>query len=524
VDADTSKNIPIRWRVVRSTLSNYAGQFVTLIVGFILTPFIINQLGVTSYGLWVLVGAVVAYGTLFDFGIWATVIKYVAEYRARGESEEAHHLVATALTLHTLLGLAVVVITLLLAPVFPKLFNVPPADQATATALVMLSGLGIGISIPSTTSVAVLCGLQRFDLSNLISAGGTLLTGIATVVVLLLGGGVVAIVAVGIPLTLLMQIPSVWLVYYIAPDLKFGWKGAQRSLVRKVVSFGSPLFIMQVSGRLQNKTDEIVIGAVLPVSAIAPYSVARRLSEWASLLANQFVKVLLPLASELHVNTDWTRLRSLYLVSTRLTLAIYLPIGCAIVLLARPFLTAWVGPAFAASAPLVGILTLSGLIDASQWPAGSVLQGTARHHWLAVMSACSAVLNLVLSIFLAQRMGVAGVALGTLIPTALIDLGLVMPYAMRVIGVGARDVLRKSVMPALLPVIPTVLFLLVIQATVPLSSLLAVIIAAGCGMLIYLAVYVPVSASEFERQTYRSLAVSVFRFASTCWKNWRTAS
>ncbi len=69
----------IRWRVVRGTLSNYAGQFVTLIVGFILTPFIINQPGVTSYGPWMLVGAVVAYGTLSDFGIWGTVIKYVAE-------------------------------------------------------------------------------------------------------------------------------------------------------------------------------------------------------------------------------------------------------------------------------------------------------------------------------------------------------------------------------------------------------------------------------------------------------------
>jgi O-antigen/teichoic acid export membrane protein len=369
----------------------------------------------------------------------------------------------------------------------------------------------------------VLRGLQRFDLSNLISASGTLLTGIATVVVLLLGGGGVAVVAIGIPLTLLMQIPSVWLVYRIAPDLRFGWKGAQRSLVRQVVSFGSPIFVMQVAGRMQNKTDEIVIGAVLPVSAIAPYSVARRLSEWASLLTEQFVKVLLPLASELQVDTDWSRLRSLYLVGTRLTLAIFLPIGCAITLLAEPLLTAWVGPAFAASAPLVAILTLSGLIDASQWPAGSVLQGTARHHWLAVMAACAAILNLGLSIVLAGRLGVAGVALGTLIPTVLINLGVVMPYAMRVIGVSFREILRESVIPALWPVIPCVLFLLVVESAVPLVSLLTVGIAAGGGVLIYLVVYVLVSASDFERRTYRAFAASAFRFASTHWKNWRTA-
>ena len=513
----------IRRRVIRGTLSNYAGQFITLIVGFILTPFIINQLGAASYGLWVLVGAVVAYGTLFDFGIWGTVIKYVAEYRARGAGVAAQHLVATALTLHTLLGMTVITISVLLAPIFPVIFNVAPADRATASALVVIAGLGIGVAIPSTTSVAVLRGLQRFDLANLIAAGGTLLTGIATVLVLLGGGGVVAMAAVGIPITLLMQAPSVWLVYRIAPDLKFGWRGAQCALVRQVLSFGSPLFVMQAAGRLQNKTDEIVIGAVLPVSAIAPYAVARRLSEWAALLTEQFVKVLLPLSSELQASTDWSRLRALYLISTRLTLAIFLPIGCAIVLLARPLLTAWVGPAFADSAPLVAILTLAGLIDASQWPAGSLLQGTARHHRLAVISAGAAMANLALSIVLAHRIGVLGVALGTLIPTTVINLGLVLPYALRVIGVSAREMARQSVLPALAPVVPCVLFLLLVQVVTPLTSLLAVGFAAGCGVLVYVSTYLLTSASDFERQTLRDYATSALRFACARWKHWRTA-
>ncbi len=503
----------IRRRVLRGTLSNYAGQFVTLATGFLLTPFVIQQLGMAGYGLWVLVGSVVAYGTLFDFGIWGTVIKYVAEHRARAETEQARSLVATALVLHTLLSLGVVAASTLIAPVFPDLFNV--ADRATATRLVLLSGLGIGVSIPCTTSVAVLRGLHRFDLANAIGATGTLLTAVATVAVLLNGGGVLGMVAAGIPITLLMQIPSVWLVYRIAPDLRFGWRGAQRSLVRKVVSFGSPLFVMQVAGRLQNKTDEIVIGAILPVSAIAPYAVARRLSEWASLLTEQFVKVLLPLASELGASTDWVRLRALYLTSTRLTLAIYLPLGCTIAILAQPILTAWVGPAFAGSAPLVALLTLAGLIDASQWPAGSVLQGAARHRALAVMSAGSAVASLVLSIVLARSVGLTGVALGTLIPTTAINLAFVLPYTMRVMRVGAGDVFRMSVLPALLPGVPMILALAVFRQALAPTSFVALAAVAGAGVLVYGLGYLAVGASEFERQTYRGFASGVARVATT---------
>jgi O-antigen/teichoic acid export membrane protein len=55
--------------VILSSLSNYVGKFVNLISWFILTPFILNQLGDRSYGLWALVGSVTAYGLLLNLGI-----------------------------------------------------------------------------------------------------------------------------------------------------------------------------------------------------------------------------------------------------------------------------------------------------------------------------------------------------------------------------------------------------------------------------------------------------------------------
>lgn len=506
---DASRDSFLRRRVLRGALSNYVGQFVTLATGFLLTPFVLHQLGATGYGLSVLVGSVVAYGMLFDFGIWGAVIKYVSEYRARGEIAQARSFVATALTLHTLLGLTAIALSAVIAPIFPDVFNVPPADRATAVRLVLLSGLGIGVAIPCTTSAAVLHGLHRFDLGNVISAVGTFLTGVATVIVLLLGGGVLGMVAVAAPITVLMQVPSVWLVNRIAPELKFGWRGARRSLVRKIISFGSPLFVMQVAGRLETRTDEIVIGAFLPVSTIAPYAVARRLSAWASLLTQQFVRVLLPLASELQAHTDWVRLRAVYLTGTRVTLAIFLPIGCTLAVLARPILTAWVGPVYADSAPLVAILTLAGLADVSQWTASTILQGMARHRVLAAMSACSAVANLALSIALVKGLGVTGVALGTLIPTTAVSLGLVMPYVMRVIGIRPAEVLRTSVLPALLPAVPMAIALLALQQVVDLSSIVSLIAVAGVGVLVYVVGYLVLGASESERRTYRGFALDV---------------
>jgi O-antigen/teichoic acid export membrane protein len=515
---DSAKDAGIRQRVVRSTLANYLGQFVMFGTGFLLTPFILHQLGAASYGLWLLVASVVAYGSLPELGVTGAVIKYVAEYRVRGHSAEARRLIATALWLYTILGLIIIVLSVALAPFFPRLFNISPAERATASWLVVLMGLALGISIPCATTHGVLRGLQRFDLINVISISGTLLTAIATVAVLLLGGGLLGMVAVNIPITLIMQVPAIWFIKRSAPELRLSWRGASRHMARTVFSFSSSLFVIQASERLQTKTDEIVIGAFLPVRAVTPYGIARRLSEAAQLLTRQFLKVLLPLASELHAEKDQARLQALYTASTRLTLAVFLPVGSIIIILARPLLTVWVGATYARYANLVLILTIASLIDTSQWPAASVLQGMARHRLLAVISIASGLANVVLSIVLVRSLGLTGIALGTLIPTSVECLLFIMPYSMHVIGISARTLLMKVVWPTLVPAIPMIITLYTIQQTLAPSSLLSIALVACAGVLIYVIGYFSIGASSIERQTCRNFADSTIRFTGALLK------
>lgn len=86
VGGEAEQGALIHSRVLRGIMSNYAGQAVTVVTWILLTPFILARLGPTNYGLWVLIGSVIGYGTLLDFGIGGAVIKYMAEYRAREHS------------------------------------------------------------------------------------------------------------------------------------------------------------------------------------------------------------------------------------------------------------------------------------------------------------------------------------------------------------------------------------------------------------------------------------------------------
>ena len=79
------------------------------------------------------------------------------------------------------------------------------------------------------------------------------------------------------------------------------------------MSFSGASFIIDAAFGLQMKADEAIIGATMPVSAVSPYSIARRLSALPQMAAEQAVSVFLPLSSELHAQGDINRLRALYL-------------------------------------------------------------------------------------------------------------------------------------------------------------------------------------------------------------------
>ena len=485
--------------LLRSTASNVAGQVVLLGVWFALTPFIVHELGAAPYGLWVLVASVVAYGNLLDLGVGAAVTKYVADLLARERPDEASAVIATALAMYCVLGVFVIAATVPFAVAFPDLFSIPPGQRDDARWVVLLTGGALAFQLPATTALAVVRGLHRFDLLNVISVGATLVQAGATVVVLLLGGGVVGLAAINLPLAVLTQIPMVLVIRRTAPSLRFGLRGARRGLVREVASFSASLAVSNGAGIVKFKTDEIVIASSLPLATVAPYALARRLSEIPTLLAYQFVRIIFPLASGLHATGDAARLRALYVGSTRVALALFVPIALGLVVLVEPFLTAWVGARYASEASIAVILIAAGLLDMAMWPAASMLMGSNKHRLLAVFSGGSALLNLGLSVTLVGHLGVTGVALGTLIATGLEAL-IVVPYAMWRHDVRVSSLIREALAPALLPALPAAVTFVALRGAVHPSSLLAITAVGAVGGLAYAAGYLAFPASADERR------------------------
>jgi O-antigen/teichoic acid export membrane protein len=250
---------------------------------------------------------------------------------------------------------------------------------------------------------------------------------------------------------------------------------------------------------MQTKTAEFVVAAVGSLAAVTPYALARRLSDVAEMVAVQFLKVVMPLASELHASERSGKLRNLYIVSSRIVLAISVPVAVVLTVIGGRLLALWVGPQYARYAQLVAVLAVSRLIASSQWPASEILLGMTKHRMVAATALTSGVLHVVLGAVLMPFFGLTGVAMGGLIPNVIASLCIIMPFARRTVGVSVGTVVREIWAPTLIPGAAAAAVLWMLQHGAVSPSLPMVILWIVASALVFGAGYVSMPACHAER-------------------------
>jgi O-antigen/teichoic acid export membrane protein len=183
-----------------------------------------------------------------------------------------------------------------------------------------------------------------------------------------------------------------------------------------------------------------------------------------------------------------------------LTLLVLVPFAAVVFVLSPALLTHWVGPEYAAGAEIAMMLTIAAVASTSLWPAVTILQGIGRHRPLAWMALASGLSNLALSLLLVQPFGIRGVALGTLVPTVLEHVCLMLPYTLHALEVDLRSLLREAILPTALPIVPMIALLQISTRTLGTDSLLACLVIGAIGVASYALVYLWLGAGPQERE------------------------
>src|SRR5690606_2922508 len=84
----------------KGAILSYITIFLANIVGLVLTPFIIRSLGDSEYGLYTLLGALVAQIAVLNLGLNNTAIRFVSKYRAESNRDAEKSFLGTVMLIY----------------------------------------------------------------------------------------------------------------------------------------------------------------------------------------------------------------------------------------------------------------------------------------------------------------------------------------------------------------------------------------------------------------------------------------
>jgi O-antigen/teichoic acid export membrane protein len=125
---------------------------------------------------------------------------------------------------------------------------------------------------------------------------------------------------------------------------------------------------------------------------------------------------LVPAVSSMQSGTTPSRIGDICIRMTRYCALLLLLLGLLLVVGGYPLLSLWVGKRYATQSALyLEVLVLGNVVRQLVLPYILIVVATGRQHLATVAGIAEASVNIVLSIWLVQRVGAVGVAVGTLV-------------------------------------------------------------------------------------------------------------
>ena len=443
--------------------SNYLRFAISMVVVLIMTPYIIGQLGMDLFGLWSLIFAVIGIFGLMDFGFATAAVKAVAEAAGNNDATGRNRALASLLMVYTVIGLLSLLLVIMLSGPVAGSFDLTDNQPGAFLPVFWLLGIAVSLNFPASLFKAALSGAGRMHIVNAVELLMVLINAGLIYTLLQAGYGITGL-AISTAVTMLgTSLALIPLTYRLLPDFSLHWRLVSLDKIRPLLSFSVYAFMANIAVLMTLRLDLVVIKLFLPLSAVALYAVAAKISEYTFLLNKQFSNALMPLVSQLHGRGDSGAVRRIMTDGTRMLLALAVPGIGLLYYYAPEFIQLWLGAEFAESADLLRILLLALVPMTLQLNAANILGMTGQHRFLAFAMLASAALNLLLTVVLISVFGILGAALGTLAAVLLVEAAVILPRACRHSQVSALGFFRTVVWPSLPAAVPMLACALVLD-------------------------------------------------------------
>jgi O-antigen/teichoic acid export membrane protein len=431
-------------------------------VALVITPFIVRNLTIEGYGIYILLTSVFGYYGIFDLGLGQGLVKFVSEYLATQDNKRLNIAINSIFWTQFIVGAFLSFLLVVFASSIVAIFNVSPANYPVTVSALKICAVGFFFSMLSATFSSVLIGMQRYDITSVTDSMINLTLNILILVVSFLKYGLVGVVIV----TVISSIVSFVVYFFILrsklPQYKIGFL-LDFAVLKKFLVFSSNIFLSKISSIFANYIVRFVVSFFLGPSAVTYYAIpAKLLGAYGGVLSSA-AGTLFPFTSNLAATGKSDEIRAIFLKASSLFVAISLPLSLFIALFSKGIMTLWMGSDFAENSWMVlTILCISSTIGGFSAVPNLVILGMGNSKLIGIFSVITIVSYIIFLPFFTKFFGIIGASCALLI-TSLIVISYVIKKTNNFVGVKFTDywknVFSVHILPAFLFLMAGVLVL-----------------------------------------------------------------
>lgn len=405
----TNRFSPVQ--ILKNIITNAGVFVVNTIISFWFTPFLLRSLGKEMFGFIPLITSVVNYFGIITLSLTSATNRFLMIELEREDIDKSNQVFNTSFVGMLILILVTIPIGALLVIYVADILQVPPDQNWSIQLLLMGSILAfIFTTLRSSFSIAAF-SQNRFDLQNFISFLGRLVQVVATVSLFTLLTPSLIYASVGIFLAALIQLAGDFYLWKrLLPFLAIKFGEFKKELFKEMMGTSTWMLLNWIGFILFMNIEMIVANQYLPLALVGMYGAVLTIPTNLRTIASIINNVWGPLILSKYSRNDYTGIDRVARTSMKLIgLSIALPIGfvCGV---AREFLIYWLGPEFEAMTWVVVVLSFHLSVNLVS-PSLDYLQLSLNKLKVpALVTLMTGITSLFLSIYLAQRYGLMGIA------------------------------------------------------------------------------------------------------------------
>lgn len=395
-------------RLARNAGINLLGYAVPVLVASVAIPYVLGRLGTERFGLLSLTWVILGYLAIFDLGIGRATVRFVAEALGANEPLEIAPILWTSVVFQLLFGSIVGAAVIAFAPHLATILKIPASLMDDAVACFRVLGVTLPFLIATVTLRGFLEAFQRFDLVNAVRIPSSSMLYALPAVGVTFGLGLVPIMELLLASVILTGAAFLALGLLVHPALGSRVRPQPRVL-KRLITFGGWVTVSSILVPIIAYSDRVLISALVSVAALAYYTVPYEVVSRLLILPASFGAVLFPAIS---AGRSAAVISQLYVRATKyLALIVAVP-TIVLIVVARPFLTVWVGPAFAAAgAGVMQVLAVGMLLNSIAQIGTYLMDGVNRPDFRAKLFMMYLPVYLVAAWFLIRADGITGAAI-----------------------------------------------------------------------------------------------------------------